>query len=356
MQKLKVDTVTWTWIAPEDFKRADLAILQALETEKTSETESQSTASLHSITRSRLKALFNDLCIIAQGITAQDIPLKANSKIKKGTRIQVYLPPPVCSELKPENQSLEILFEDQHLLVVNKPPGLTVHPSPTQMTGTLVHGLLHQIKNLSGIGGVLRPGIVHRIDKDTSGSLVITKTDLAHTRLAATFAKHEIERRYWALCFGSPTVPVNGTPVKISSLIGRNPNDRKKMSMNVSSGRGAITHYTKLKNYALPKKTPFASLIEATLETGRTHQVRVHLTGIGHSILGDPVYGTPSEKQTKWTALPAEIREIVDRLPGQALHAKIIGFKHPISGEQLRFDAPLPPVFQELLSALQNYE
>ncbi len=128
------------------------------------------------------------------------------------------------------------------------------------------------------------------------------------------------------------------------------------MSMNVSSGRGAITHYTKLKNYALPKKTPFASLIEATLETGRTHQVRVHLTGIGHSILGDPVYGTPSEKQTKWTALPAEIREIVDRLPGQALHAKIIGFKHPISGEQLRFDAPLPPVFQELLSALQNYE
>jgi 23S rRNA pseudouridine1911/1915/1917 synthase len=224
------------------------------------------------------------------------------------------------------------------------------------MTGTLVHGLLHQIKNLSGIGGVLRPGIVHRIDKDTSGSLVITNTDLAHTRLAATFAKHEIERRYWALCFGSPATSINGTPVKISSLIARNPNDRKKMSVDVSSGKKAVTHYTKLKNYALPQKNPFASLLEASLETGRTHQVRVHFTSIGHSILGDPTYGTPSEKQTKWIALPPEIREIVRRLPGQALHAKILGFKHPISGEQLSFDAPLPPVFQELLSALENYE
>ncbi len=347
MQNSKPSGETWNWCAPEDFKRADLAILQALE----SEAANKGPSSLESITRNRLKTLFNE-----GHITSRGAPLKPNSKIKKGSPIEVLLPPPIESELKPENHSLEILFEDEHLLVVNKPPGLTVHPSPTQMTGTLVHGLLHQIKNLSGIGGVLRPGIVHRIDKNTSGSLVITKTDLAHTRLAETFAQHAIERRYWALCFGSPAVPLGGTPVKISSLIARNPNDRKKMSMDVTSGRQAVTYYQKLKNYASPEKYPFASLLEATLETGRTHQVRVHLTGIGHSILGDPAYGTPSERHTKWTALPENIRSIVRKLPGQALHAKILGFKHPITGQDLRFDAPFPDIFRELLSALEGYE
>lgn len=283
------------------------------------------------------------------------MPLKANSKIKQGAIVQLALPPPTPSELVPENQSLEILYEDEHLLVVNKPPGLTVHPSPTQMTGTLVHGLLHQIQNLSGVGGVLRPGIVHRIDKDTSGSLVITKTDLAHTRLAETFAKHDIERRYWAICYGSPPIPIQGKPVQISTLIGRNPKDRKKMSAEVSTGRRAITYYTKLKEFAQPQKTPFASILEATLETGRTHQVRVHFTSIGHSILGDPVYGTPSERHSKWLALPEKIRALVRQLPGQALHAKVLGFKHPITGEALRFDAPFPPLFQEFLLLLEKF-
>ena len=347
MQNSKPGAVTWMWTAPEDFKRADLALLEALEASSKQGNEPP----FDPITRSRLKTLFE------QGqITTEGTPLKANSRLKKGTPVQVCLPPPVPSELVPEDHSLEILFEDEHLVVVNKPPGLTVHPSPTQMTGTLVHGLLHQIKNLSGIGGVLRPGIVHRIDKDTSGSLVITKTDLAHTRLAETFARHDIERRYWALCYGAPSIPLNGNPVKVASLIGRNPNDRKKMSMDVKEGRTAVTYYTKIKNFAQPQKNPFASILEATLETGRTHQVRVHLTGIGHSIVGDPAYGTPSEKNTKWLAIPDDIRALVRHLPGQALHAKVLGFRHPITGELLRFDAPFPPAFQELLSALERYE
>ncbi len=351
MRFQKAGVVTWTWCAPKDFKRADLALLQALEAEQSQEPVSPEFEPLFSLSRSRLKNLFESNCITSLGK-----PLKANSKIKIGDQVDVLVPAPTPSELEPEDHALEILFEDEHLLVVNKPPGLTVHPSPTQMTGTLVHGLLYQIKNLSGIGGVLRPGIVHRIDKNTSGSLVITKTDLAHSRLAETFAKHDLERRYWALCYGAPAPATHHAPIQISSLIDRHPKDRKKMSMDVKTGRKAITYYAPLSNYGLPHKKPFACLIEATLETGRTHQVRVHLNGIGHSLLGDPVYGTPTERNTKWTALPLTIRDLVKKLPGQALHAKILGFKHPISGEPLRFDAPFPSVFQELLSALKNYE
>jgi 23S rRNA pseudouridine1911/1915/1917 synthase len=346
MTPQKTNSLTWTWTAPHDFKRADIATLQAIE-----EAQAQTRPEVPPLTRSRIKKLFEEGMITALGL-----PLKANSKIKQGTPIQFKLPPPVPSELTPENQSLEILFEDEHLLVVNKPPGLTVHPSATQMTGTLVHGLLHQIQNLSGIGGVLRPGIVHRIDKNTSGSLVITKSDLAHTRLAETFARHEIERTYWALCFGSPNTSQLATPIQIKSLIGRNPSDRKKMSMDVQTGRQAITYYQKLKDFALAKKNPFASWLQATLETGRTHQVRVHLTGIGHSLLGDPTYGTPSERHTKWTALPLDVQAAVKELPGQALHARILGFKHPITGTALRFEAPLPASFEHLLSVLKKYE
>jgi 23S rRNA pseudouridine1911/1915/1917 synthase len=251
----------------------------------------------------------------------------------------------------PEDRALDILYQDNHLVVVNKPPGLTVHPSETQREGTLVHALLHHIRDLSGIGGEMRPGIVHRIDKDTSGALVITKTDKAHRALAETFARHEIERAYWAFCYGSP-LEASG---RIESLIGRNLADRKKMSMTVKEGRHAITHYRRVEEYGSGRAKPFAAWVEARLETGRTHQVRVHLTGLGHSLLGDPVYGTPSERHSKWLVLPADVREAVQKLRGQALHARVLGFTHPVSGEKLRFEADPPAELQALMDALARY-
>jgi len=338
-------SVIWTWEVQASFDRADLAVLKAIENQ-----EGAATGEIPPITRSQLKRLIEEGRVKANGY-----PVKANSKLKPGDSIQVEFPPPLPTELVPEDRPLDLLFEDEHLLVVNKPPGLTVHPSTTQMEGTLVHALLHHIQDLSGIGGVLRPGIVHRIDKNTSGALVITKTDLAHTRLSEIFSKHDIERSYWALCYGSPEVRSNSMPTKIESLIGRSPNDRKKMSMKVSTGRHAVSYFKKVQEFTLPKKKPFASWLEVTLETGRTHQVRVHLTGIGHSILGDPVYGTPTENQAKWQALPQNVKALVKLLPGQALHARVLGFQHPVTGEKLRFEAKPPEEFENLLQALKKY-
>jgi len=342
-----VKTSRWTWITDEGATglRADKALLEALST-------GQGTWSgePRSCSRSQLQSLIEQGCVLAG-----DRAIKANTKLKAGDPIEIQFPAPKSLELVPEDRPLDILFQDEHLLVVNKPPGLTVHPSATQTEGTLVHALLHHIGDLSGIGGVLRPGIVHRIDKDTSGALVITKTDAAHQKLAEVFARHAIDRAYWALCYGSPDVPTQGKPVKIESLIGRHLTDRKKMSTNVKDGRKAITYYRKLEEYAQSRAKPFASWIEATLETGRTHQVRVHLAGLGHSILGDPVYGTPSERHTKWLAMPQDVREAVEQLPGQALHARLLGFEHPITGQKLRFEAEPPAEFAALLKALQQY-
>jgi 23S rRNA pseudouridine1911/1915/1917 synthase len=334
----------WSWIVPEDPRitqeRADLALIKAAEL--------QVCAPL-TLTRTQLKKLFEE-----QKVKQNGIPLKANSKLRPGL-LEITLDPPQSLEIEPEDIPLDILYEDEFILVVNKPPGLTVHPSQTQRTGTLVHALLHHIRDLSGIGGVLRPGIVHRIDKDTSGALVITKTDQAHTELAQTFARHDIQRTYWALCYGSPSLPHRNTPLKIESLLGRHPTDRKKMSMQVKEGRKAVTYVKKLEEFALSHKKPFASWIEATLETGRTHQVRVHLTGLGHSLLGDPVYGTPTDRSTKWLALPESVRTAVEHLPGQALHARTLGFKHPITGQPLHFEAKLPEAYEDLLHTLKKF-
>jgi 23S rRNA pseudouridine1911/1915/1917 synthase len=334
----------WSWVVPETpliQERADIALLKASEL---------GISPPLSLTRNQLKKLFEE-----QKVTQNGEILKANSKLKTGCKIIITLDPPQPMELEPEDIPLDILYEDTHLLVLNKPPGLTVHPSQTQMTGTLVHALLHHIKDLSGIGGVLRPGIVHRIDKDTSGALVITKTDQAHTILAQTFAQHDIQRSYWALCYGSPSIPLLGKLHKIESLIGRHPTDRKKMSMQVKEGRKAVTYVKKLKEFGLSHKKPFASWLEATLETGRTHQVRVHLSGLGHSLLGDPVYGTPTERHPKWLALPEKVRLAVEQLPGQALHARTLGFKHPITGQNLEFEAKLPDAYQNLLNTLEQF-
>lgn len=343
--KREEQALIWRWQA-NGAERADRAIVRALE-EGEGVWEPSKPDSLPS--RSQIQKLIEEGRVLSDGA-----PIRSSAKLTLGQVVELSLPPARPLELIPEDLPIEIIFQDEHLVVVNKPPGLTVHPSETQADGTLVHALLHHVKDLSGIGGVLRPGIVHRIDKDTSGALVVTKTDAAHRVLVETFAKHEIERRYWAICFGSPKLR-NQEEKKIESLIARSPNDRKRMSMQVEEGRKAITYIRELETYSDGSKTAFASLVEARLETGRTHQVRVHLTGLGHSLLGDPVYGTPSDRHTKWVALPANVRKAAEALPGQALHARTLGFKHPITGKDLRFEAEAPKEFAAVLAALEPY-
>jgi 23S rRNA pseudouridine1911/1915/1917 synthase len=347
--------IKWTWKIPADFQtpeRADRVILHTLEL-KLGNWEPKPGASKETIrlSRNQLHRLMED-----GHVTSDGQPLKPNTKLRPGNQVVVEIPQPKPLKLIPEEIALEILFEDEHIVVLNKPPGLTVHPSKTQSEGTLVHALLHYVKDLSGIGGVLRPGIVHRLDKDTSGAMVITKTDAAHKSLAETFSKHAIERHYWALCYGSPKSVEFKRETKIETLIGRNPNDRKKMSAQVKTGRKAVTWLKKLEEYAEQPNTPFASLLEARLETGRTHQVRVHLTSLGNSILGDPVYGVPSERAYKWLALPENVRDTLKDLPGQALHARVLGFDHPITAKHMRFEANPPAAFCKTIAMLRLYK
>jgi 23S rRNA pseudouridine1911/1915/1917 synthase len=339
----------WTWITADvegQGLRADRAILHALES-GLGEWEGDPVI----CSRSRLQKL------IEEGTVSVDSqPLsKSNAKLKPGARVLIDFPEPRSLEVSAEDKPIDILYQDEHLLVVNKPPRLTVHPSDTQSEGTLVNILLHHIKDLSGIGGALRPGIVHRIDKDTSGALVITKSDRAHQALVETFSRHDIERVYWALTFGAPAPTPK--PVKIEGNIGRSLTDRKKMAIHKVGGRHAVTYYRLVEEYGRKGvgKPPFAAWLEMTLETGRTHQIRVHLNSIGHSILGDPVYGTPTEKQPKWTALPEDVRDAVRAMPGQALHARVLGFIHPVTGEKLRFEAEPPAEFRYLMDTLKKY-
>jgi 23S rRNA pseudouridine1911/1915/1917 synthase len=340
----------WSWVVESNKAgtRADKAITEALESGQ-GEWEGNSTA----CSRSRLQKLMEEGLVSADGVQ-----IRSNLPLESGMEIEIDFPEAKPILASAEEIPFEILYDDESLLVVNKPPNLTVHPSVTQTEGTLVNALLHRLKKgdltgLSGIGGVLRPGIVHRIDKNTSGALVISKTDEAHHKLTEIFSKHEIERKYWALCYGTPS-QVEGT---IRSTLGRNPNDRKKMAMDVPNGRIAITHFKLVEKYGagLKASSPaFASWLEVTLETGRTHQIRVHLTSIGNSVLGDPVYGEPSERQSKWVGLPGPVQAAVKALPGQALHARVLGFNHPITGKALRFEAEPPEGFSRLLHSLKQ--
>jgi 23S rRNA pseudouridine1911/1915/1917 synthase len=339
-------------------ERADRAILSAMEKGAGEWLPRLETpAERPACSRSRLQKLIED-----GHATVDGLPAKANLKLREGAKIRVEFPLPKALEVSPENLPVDILFQDEHLVIVNKPPGLTVHPSETQSSGTLVNILLHHIRDLSGIGGVLRPGIVHRIDKDTSGALVITKTDRAHQALAEIFSRHDIERVYEALCFGAPLPGgTAGSPIRVEGNIGRSPTDRKKMAILPEGGRNATSLFHKKEEYrARPGKdrvtpAPFASFLEVRLETGRTHQIRVHLTSIGHSLLGDPTYGKPGHHQPKWLALPEDAQKAVSEMPGQALHAATLGFDHPITGARLRFEAPRPPGFTRLLEALRKY-
>lgn len=266
---------------------------------------------------------------IADGdVTVNDTIVKSNYKFRVGDKIQIIEPEPVDVEIQPENIPLDILYEDSDVLIVNKPKGMVVHPAPGHYTGTLVNAIMYHCKDdLSGINGEIRPGIVHRIDMDTTGALIICKNDNAHNNIAEQIKVHSINRIYKGIVLGN----VGDDEGTIHTTIGRSPKDRKKMAIDVKNGREAITHYKVLKRFDR------YTYMEFKLETGRTHQIRVHMASIGHPLLGDQVYG-PSKCQFN--------------LQGQTLHAEVIGFVHPSTGEYVEFKAPLPDYFQHLLDII----
>lgn len=296
------------------------------------------TESLPDLTRSQIRRLIDEGLVLSGGAA-----VKAGGKLKGGESLEVRIPAPVETEAVAEEIDLDILYEDAHLVVVNKPPGLVVHPAPGHQGGTLVNALLFHCADLSGIGGELRPGIVHRLDKDTSGVMVVTKNDAAHHHLAAQFKAHSISRRYVALVHGM-VQNVTGT---VDKPIGRHLTERKKMSGRTRAGRRAVTHWKVLRRFDLDRM----SFLELSLETGRTHQIRVHFSEMNLPIVGDPVYGNAS-KANALTDL--ELRRRVHKLGRQALHARLLGFIHPVSGEYMEFESPLPPDFAEILDYLEN--
>ncbi len=298
------------------------------------------------LSRVRAKSLILDGQVTIGGATIVE-PRKA---VKSGDRIELTLPPPLPAEPEAEQIPLDIVYEDSELIVIDKPAGLVVHPAAGNWTGTLVNALIaHCGDSLSGIGGVRRPGIVHRLDKDTSGLMVVAKTDRAHKSLAAQFADHgrtgALERGYTALVWGAPE-PREG---KIEAAIGRSPQNRLKMKVARSGGRNAVTHYATRQVFG-PVSARWATLLDCRLETGRTHQIRVHLAAAGHPLLGDPLYGAGF--QTKAALLPESAKFALKGLGRQALHAHLLQFEHPVTGELLRFERPPPPALAELIAAL----
>lgn len=282
---------------------------------------------LPDLSRARLQAL------IAEGRVSRDGVRVADGSAKPvAGAYRIEIPAPVSAIPLPEDIPLTVLYEDAQLIVIDKPPGIAMHPAPGSETGTIVNALLHHCgASLSGIGGVVRPGIVHRIDKETSGIVVAAKTDAAHQGLSALFAAHDIERVYVAFTRGAPW-PARGT---IEGNIGRSSHDRKKMALVKSGGRHAITHYKVVQAFG-PQDKPLAARVACQLETGRTHQIRVHLASRGTPCLGDPVYGSGGPLAT----VRAAMEEV--GLTRQALHAAVLGFVHPVTGETLRFESPLP--------------
>jgi 23S rRNA pseudouridine1911/1915/1917 synthase len=299
------------------------------------------------LSRSRLQALIRD-----GRVAVDDVPiLDPNRKVAGGVRITLTVPPPVPAEPAGEAIDLTIVYEDDDVIVIDKPPGLVVHPAAGHDSGTLVNALIaHCGESLSGIGGVKRPGIVHRLDKDTSGLLVVAKNDLAHQALAAQFADHgrtgPLERAYLAILWGVPERR-RGT---VEAALARSTHNREKIVVvSEDRGRYAITHYEVMEG--LPPANPIASLVRCELETGRTHQIRVHMAHLGHPLLGDATYG--SGFKTKANRLSEPQKEALNALNRQSLHAAILGFEHPRSGEFLRFESSLPADMAALLQALR---
>jgi 23S rRNA pseudouridine1911/1915/1917 synthase len=298
-------------------------------------------AAFPALSRSRIKALIEQGNLhIAPATTgaAQTID-EPSYRVKPGQVLELTLPPPEDAVPQGQAMDLAIVYEDRDLIVIDKPAGLVVHPAPGNPDNTLVNALIaHCGDTLSGIGGVKRPGIVHRIDKDTSGLVVAAKNDAAHKALSEAFAAHAIEREYRCFVWGLPS-PKQGT---IAGNIGRHGIDRKRMAIVRSGGKHAVTHYQVTKVFGLN-----ASELACQLETGRTHQIRVHLASVGHPLIGDPIYGrvTPARRR----AMPAAAA-----FPRQALHAAVLGFVHPRTGEELRWESPLPADLQRLSTALSG--
>ncbi len=280
---------------------------------------------LPSLSRSYIQKLLKEGLAAVNGTT-----VKPNYRVKCGDDVRLELPPATEPDILPEEMPLDILYEDEDVLVVNKPKGMVVHPAAGHHTGTLVNGIMAHCKgNLSGINGIMRPGIVHRIDKDTTGSVIICKNDAAHSHIAAQLKDHSVVRHYHAICYGV----LEEDERTVCAPIGRHPTDRKKMAVNEKNGKHAVTHIRVLKRFH------GYTYVECRLETGRTHQIRVHMASIGHPLLGDTVY--------------APGRTSPYKLQGQCLHAKVLGFRHPRTGEYIGTDAPLPEYFVHLLEVLK---
>lgn len=303
------ETYEWTVTAEQSSTRLDSLVAQELD-----------------VSRSSAQQWIEDGLV-----TAGDKILNKKDKLKEGTTVQVAVPDPVAYEIEAENIPLEIVYEDEHLLVVNKPKGMVVHPAAGHYSGTLVNALMYHCgDSLSGINGVLRPGIVHRIDMDTSGLLMVAKSDAAHQGLAEQIKEHSFTRIYEAVVVGHPK---NDSGI-VNAPIGRHPHNRKKMAVISTNSKEAVTHYEVLARYS------GYTHMRLKLETGRTHQIRVHMAHIGHPLAGDTVYG--AEKQPK----------ICQSLNGQCLHAKCVGFVHPITGEELYFESELPAYFTDFINKL----
>ncbi len=280
---------------------------------------------MDSLSRSYIQKIIKD-----GNVYVNDMPVKANYKVRVDNKVRFIIPDNVEPDIPAQDIPLDIIYEDSDVLIVNKPKDMVVHPAPGHYEGTIVNAVMYHCKDaLSGINGVMRPGIVHRIDKDTTGSLIICKNDEAHNHIAAQLKEHSINRRYRAIVWGR----IKDDEGVVDAPIGRHPNDRKKMAINERNGKRAVTHYRVLERF--DKFT----YIECRLETGRTHQIRVHMASIGHPLLGDEIYSNAKSPY---------------KVEGQTLHAMVLGFAHPSTKEYMEFEAPLPEYFEEILRKLRN--
>ena len=289
---------------------------------------------LPELSRARVQAL-----MAADRVRLDGRPARPSARLRGGEEVTVELPDPVAATPAPEDVPLSVVFEDARLLVVDKPAGMTVHPGAGRLSGTLVNALLHHVRDLSGVGGVLRPGIVHRLDRGTSGLMVVAKDDETHRALSAQFASREVEKEYLAVVHGVP----RARQATIDATIGRDPVHRKKMSVRAPRGRAARSAYT------VVEALDGAALLRVRIHTGRTHQIRVHLASLGHPVAGDATYGgtrTPSSRR------PAA-RAALDGLTRPALHAARLAFTHPATGDRLQFESPLPADLRDVLARLR---
>ncbi|WP_209595903.1 RluA family pseudouridine synthase [Ruegeria sp. HKCCSP351] len=310
------------------------------------------------LSRTRLARLIEDGAVRIDGTRTQD----PKAKVSEGAQVAITVAEAEDSHIGAEDIPLEVVFEDADVIVVNKPAGMVVHPAPGSPGGTLVNALLHHCGDaLSGVGGVKRPGIVHRIDKETSGLLVVAKTDAAHHGLAEQFAAHSVERYYRAVCYGVPDASdprlrgvkgvsfEPGNIMRVTTQLARHKTDRQRQAVLFHGGRHAVTRARVVETFGAPAGL---ALIECWLETGRTHQIRVHMAHAGHGLVGDPVYGGKRKLAIK--AFAPAAAECVSGFPRQALHATVLGFEHPVTGENLRFETELPQDMENLIAALRS--